>query len=109
MQNELTIEFRLLIGDDHVLVDDLLKVPERLLDYYMSEEDPTDSTFQGGYCISVGEKKWNGKEEFYFDMFSYTLNWLSGIEKLLLKELTVAEIGFWEESTATATLKGDNN
>ncbi len=108
MENELKIEFRLLVGEDQVSVEELLKNPDSLLNAYLAEEAPTDSVFQGGYCISVGDKKWNGKEEFYFDMFSYTLNWLSGIEKILLKELTSAEVGFWEESTATAALIGSN-
>ena len=108
MNKELKIEFKLLIGEDHIAIDDLLNDPERLLECYMSEENPTDSSFQGGYCISINEKKWNGKEDFYFDQFSYTLNWLTGLEKLLSKKITATDVGFWEESRATATLKGYN-
>jgi hypothetical protein len=108
MENELTITFQLLVGEDNVPVEELLKDPEALLDYYLADEDKTDSTFQGGYCISVNGKKWNGDNDFYFDLFAYSLNWLKGIQQLLLKESHVAEVGFWEESVAKATLIGDS-
>ena len=109
MEKNLTIEFKLLIGEEHISVDDCLKNPKKLLDYYLSEEDATDSSFQGGYCISVNGKKWNAiAGEFYFDMFSYSLNWLKGIEILLSKDQTEENVGFWEESNAKAILKESN-
>ncbi|MDB5258071.1 MAG: hypothetical protein JWM14_2766 [Chitinophagaceae bacterium] len=107
MENNLSITFQLLVGEDHIAVEDLLQNPESLLDYYLADEDQTDSTFQGGYCIVVNGKKWNGDNDFYFDLFAYSLNWLKGIQELLLKETNTAEVGFWEESVAKATLVGE--
>ncbi len=104
----LAIEFELLVGEEKISADELLVEPGKLLDYYVSEEDATDSNYPGGFCISVGGKKWNGGEEFYFDMFSYTLNWLKGIEELLSNESIMVDVGFWEESVATAILKEEN-
>ncbi|MDB5272777.1 MAG: hypothetical protein JWO58_1144 [Chitinophagaceae bacterium] len=107
MGKALEIDFYLLVGENKVSAKELLMTPQVLLDYYLGEEETTDSTFQGGYCISIDGKKWNGKEEFYFDLFAYTLNWLKGIEELLLKKQTSVDVGFWEESVAKATLLGN--
>ncbi len=105
MDKDLQITFALLIGEDHVSVEDCLKDPKKVLDYYLNEEDLSDSTFQGGFCITNKGKKWNATQYgFYFDLFAYTLNWLSGMIHLLRKEGPIANVGFWEESVARATL-----
>src|SRR5215475_1411403 len=101
--NSVSVEFRLLVGEETILIDKLLKNPQRLIDYYLEEENQSDSTFQGGYCITVDGKIWNGNPDFYFDIFSFTLNWLSGVDDLLSGKTSSADVGFWEESVATAT------
>jgi len=108
MNRKLQISFRLFVGEEQILVDELLQNHGKLLDYYLSDEWWSDSTFKGGYCIAIDNNRWNGKDEYLFDLFRYSLQWVSGIVQLLSTDQTTVSIGFWEESTGTATRVGEN-
>lgn len=109
MSEELKIRFRIMMRDKLVPVDELLIDPKKLLDHYLSipRERLTCCSFQGGFCIDVNGKPWNGDapDDYCIDEFWMTLHWLMALEEVLTWTKGINRVTFWEESQATITVK----
>jgi len=98
----LRIQFQFRTREGKFTVDELLRDPSGLVNYYLQLPRLTCCDFQAGYCIDVNGKPWNGDNEGYdYDEPWMTCHWLYGLQAIFNGEAKQAGVGFWEQSTAT--------